>query len=141
MMIMYPRTGQGAVIVLNGNNNDELVGEVLQSIAREYQWPDYKAITQREVRKVAPDVLKSFEGRYGSGASEMTVRSEGNRLFLDGRGMGRLELLAEEGNAFVGSRLPLRFAFKNIVRGRPSVLEVASGSSRQEVPRVADLGE
>jgi hypothetical protein len=57
-MIMYTRTGQGAVIALNGNNNDVLVGEVLQSIAREYQWPDYKAITQsgssrQEVPRVA----------------------------------------------------------------------------------------
>jgi CubicO group peptidase (beta-lactamase class C family) len=142
LMVMYPGTGQGAVVMLNCNNNDGLAAEVVQSIAREYQWPDYKPTTQREVRAVDPELLKSYEGRYGSrGDSEITVRSEGRRLFLEGPGVGRLELFGEEGETFAASRLPLRVAFKKPVAGRPSVLEILSGSSRQEVPRAADRAE
>jgi CubicO group peptidase (beta-lactamase class C family) len=141
LMVMYPRAGQGAVIMINGNNNDGLVGEVLQSIAREYRWPDYKPATQREVRKVDPELLKTYEGHYGAEGSQITVRADGHRLFLEARGVGRLDLLPEADGSFIGSRLPLRVAFKKVVAGRPSVLEVVSGSSRQEALRVDEPGK
>jgi hypothetical protein len=83
-------------------------------------------------------VLKSYEGRYGREDSKITVRSEGRRLFIEGPGIGTLELFAEEADMFAGSRLPLRFAFRKPVAGRPSVLEIISGTSRQEAPRMDD---
>jgi hypothetical protein len=114
---------------------------VLQSIAREYQWPDYKPTKQREVRKLDPGLLKTYEGRYGDERSPMTVRAEGPRLFLEGPGVGRLELLAEANDSFVGSRLPLHVGFRKVVAGRPSVMEIESGPSRQEVLRITDRAQ
>lgn len=42
MMFAYNATGQGAVVMSNGDNGDPLAREVLQAIAREYGWSNYR---------------------------------------------------------------------------------------------------
>lgn len=39
MLIAFPETGQGAVVMTNGARGLELTFEILSSIAREYKWP------------------------------------------------------------------------------------------------------
>ncbi len=41
MMIAYTKTGQGAVVMTNSDNGDELAAEILGSVAREYGWLNY----------------------------------------------------------------------------------------------------
>lgn len=41
-MVMYPKTGDGAVVMTNGSGGDELMMEIAHSVARVYGWPDYK---------------------------------------------------------------------------------------------------
>ncbi|WP_158591581.1 serine hydrolase domain-containing protein [Deinococcus cavernae] len=38
--VMYPRTGQGAVVMTNGENGEALAQEILRSVAAAYHWPD-----------------------------------------------------------------------------------------------------
>lgn len=42
MLFAYRDTGQGAVIMTNGDNGRALVEELMRSIAREYEWPDFR---------------------------------------------------------------------------------------------------
>jgi hypothetical protein len=42
MMFAYVHTGQGAVIMTNGDQGGVLATEILRSISREYGWPDYR---------------------------------------------------------------------------------------------------
>jgi hypothetical protein len=39
LMIMF-ENGDGAVIMTNGDRGEELIGEIMRSIATEYDWPD-----------------------------------------------------------------------------------------------------
>lgn len=39
MLIAFPETGQGAVVMTNGARGLELTFEILSSVAREYKWP------------------------------------------------------------------------------------------------------
>ena len=41
MMFAYTSTGQGAIVMTNGDNGQELIEEVLRAIAREYGWTNY----------------------------------------------------------------------------------------------------
>ncbi|MBZ9751402.1 beta-lactamase family protein [Deinococcus sp. HMF7604] len=41
--VMYPQTGQGAVIMTNGENGVPLYNELLESIAAAYHWPGHQA--------------------------------------------------------------------------------------------------
>lgn len=41
MMFAYTSTGEGAVVMINSENGDELLGEILRAISREYGWTNY----------------------------------------------------------------------------------------------------
>jgi CubicO group peptidase (beta-lactamase class C family) len=41
VMMGYARTGQGAVVMINGNDDSGALARVLDAIAREYHWPDF----------------------------------------------------------------------------------------------------
>jgi CubicO group peptidase (beta-lactamase class C family) len=40
MLVAYAETGQGAVIMINANDDSLLVSRILQFIARQYRWPE-----------------------------------------------------------------------------------------------------
>lgn len=41
-LVGYRSTGQGAVVMTNGDGGGHLMTEILDAIAREYRWPDYR---------------------------------------------------------------------------------------------------
>lgn len=45
MMFAYNDTGQGAVVMINGDNGGPLLEEVLRAVSREYGWTNYLAST------------------------------------------------------------------------------------------------
>ena len=75
-------TGDGAVVMTNGSLSFGLIHEILDSIAREYDWPDYpiKGQTQSDFA--------------------VTVVSEDGRLFLQIPTQGRTELYASTPTSF-----------------------------------------
>lgn len=66
MMVGYVNIGKGAVLMSNSNNNQSLFTEVLDSIAREYKWPDYELLKQREKVSISPEDLKKYVAVYTS---------------------------------------------------------------------------
>ena len=45
MMFAYTSAGQGAIVMTNSDNGQELINEVLRAIAREYGWTNYLVTT------------------------------------------------------------------------------------------------
>jgi hypothetical protein len=41
VLMAYAKSGQGAVIQLNVNDDSGALGRVLEAIAHEYHWPDF----------------------------------------------------------------------------------------------------
>jgi CubicO group peptidase (beta-lactamase class C family) len=81
MMFAYAETGQGAVVMTNGDRGALLYNEILRSIAKEYGWPDYQA-QERELAKVDPKVYEPYAGQYAVGARVVTVTVEDGRLLI-----------------------------------------------------------
>ncbi|HEV8604636.1 MAG TPA: serine hydrolase [Tepidisphaeraceae bacterium] len=137
IMIMYPRAGKGAVIMINANNNAGFVSEVLQSIAKEYQWPDYRPTRQREVLKVDAALLRSYEGRYRlNGDTFLTIHIEDDRLFAKLPGMGTVELFAESKNTFFITIADIHYAFIQDAAGETTALTIRANRQEQTATRV-----
>src|SRR5262249_31087197 len=79
----YKNGRQGAVVMLNRNNNEGFITEVLESVAREYGWPDYvSAATQFEYEAVPSSIQSSYAGVYeAAGRPPLTVVFEDGKLF------------------------------------------------------------
>lgn len=81
MLFAYLDTGQGAVVMTNGDGGNGLFNEILRAIAHDYGWPDYR---QREKTVVAanPAVYASYVGEYEVGGMRVTVSTTAEQLFV-----------------------------------------------------------
>jgi CubicO group peptidase (beta-lactamase class C family) len=84
MMFAYTDTGQGAVVMTNGDRGDSLFNEVLRAIAREYRWPDYRPI-EKVTAAVDSGTYFSYVGDYDSGGALTTITSGEGQLYLTAR--------------------------------------------------------
>ena len=61
--VVYRGTGDGAVVMTNGDRGTALAQEVLRALADVYAWPDFQPAV-RAVRAVEPDALQDYAGAY-----------------------------------------------------------------------------
>lgn len=92
-MVMFPAVGKGAVIMANGDQADWVIGNLIRSIANEYDWPALKQ-TERDVVSLSTAQLDALVGVYSlpPGPSREPVTYEitrtGNTLFAELKGLG-----------------------------------------------------
>jgi len=81
MLFAYLDTGQGAVVMTNGDGGNALFNEILRAISHEYGWPDYQ---QREKTAVAgnPAAYPSYAGEYEVSGIRLTISQRGPDLFV-----------------------------------------------------------
>lgn len=80
-LLAYAETGQGAVVMTNSENGENLIDEILRSIAAEYNWTDYQPI-EKALANVNPKVYQSYVGQYEFGPNfPLTITVENNRLY------------------------------------------------------------
>ncbi len=63
LMVMFPETGQGAVVVTNSENGHFLAMEIMRGIAQVYNWPDFRA-QEKAVLALTPETLQKYVGNY-----------------------------------------------------------------------------
>jgi len=99
-LFAYRDSGDGAVVMTNGDRGGSLAGEILSSIAAEYGWADYKP-RERTVITVAAEALRSYAGKYQlPGGPLVTVTAGDGCLKVESSRGLRAELLPETENLF-----------------------------------------
>ncbi len=90
----------GAAIMTNADNGSYLTGEIFQSIARVYEWPEYgPAIRIRA--DIDPSTYSQYTGEYFfDDHDHLTVGMEGGRLTLIASGAPAFELVPESQDRF-----------------------------------------
>jgi CubicO group peptidase (beta-lactamase class C family) len=79
LLVSY-EDGEGAVVMTNGDGGGQLTEELMRTIARVYQWPDF-APPERAVAAVKPEMLDRLIGVYElDEKSVYVVRRNGPRL-------------------------------------------------------------
>jgi CubicO group peptidase (beta-lactamase class C family) len=101
ILIAYLDTGQGAVIMTNGDRGSGLFNEILRAIAREYGWPDYQP-TEKTVAQINPAMYRSYVGEYDANGIRTTISTEGEQLFALAAPLGpqRVRLYPSAGDRF-----------------------------------------
>lgn len=64
MLIAYPETCQGAILMANSDNAKPLMSEVVRAIADVYGWPDPMPSDQQTGTPLTPALIERFVGRY-----------------------------------------------------------------------------
>jgi hypothetical protein len=82
---LYPKTGDGAVVMTNGARGWSLILEVLRSMSSIYGWPDFKPDHRPRIA-LSPAALRSLAGTFrpagASGGDALIVSVEGDHLLM-----------------------------------------------------------
>ena len=108
--LMAYNSGDGVVIMTNGDNGGQLASEIERSVAREYGWPDFQP-KERTVTAVDPKVLDTYAGVYQSDAGAFTVTREGQQLFVQLAGQPKFPAFANGDGRFFLKVVDAQFTF------------------------------
>lgn len=82
-MLGYPNSGDGVVVLTNGDLGFALGEEIIRAVAAEYGWPDYRQI-EREVAPVDIAAQTRFAGTFVmKGLGDFTIRRGGDRMVAE----------------------------------------------------------
>ena len=105
-LIANVSTGDGAVVMTNGSLSFGLIHEILDSLAREYDWPHYPIKGQTDSVPIPESALVSIPGDYELEPDfPVTVIADGGRLFLQIPTQGRTELYASTPTSFFNTAI------------------------------------
>ncbi len=95
----YRDSGEGAMVMTNGDNGGALANEILRAIAAEYGWVDFRT-KERTVVTLDPAVLQAYVGDYQfPGGPTVNVRLKEGRL-IAGVGGDNVDLVADSADSF-----------------------------------------
>ena len=135
LLVAYKNGRQGAVVMINRNNNGGFIHEVLESVAREYKWPDYiPPAPQQEYEAVPVSVQAPYAGVYEApDRPGLTVVFEDNKLFARAGDDVWFRLYPTSVSEFFATENAMRWTFVRSRDGR--VREVVARSGNTEVRR------
>jgi CubicO group peptidase (beta-lactamase class C family) len=113
-MVAYKETGQGAVVMTNGDNGDSLIMEIIRGIAHTYGWADFHP-QEKTIVPVPPNTLTQLEGKYRLvdwPEFVIQVKVDNSRLLAENvLATLRFELYPEANNKYFAleTELPLEF--------------------------------
>jgi CubicO group peptidase (beta-lactamase class C family) len=130
MLFAYLESGQGAVVMTNGDRGSTLGSEILRAIAREYGWPDYQP-TEKTVAQINPEIYPSYIGNYEVSGASVTISTEAGRLYILAPPLGprRVQLYPSADDQFFTLEENLEFRFLKDAQGGVSELQVRSGGN------------
>ena len=82
-MIGYPASGDGLVVMANGDGGKELINEIVRSAAQVYGWPGFRPET-RPVADLPRSTLETYAGSYYVDEYDLTItiRADGDHLLI-----------------------------------------------------------
>jgi CubicO group peptidase (beta-lactamase class C family) len=137
-------TGQGAVIMINANDNSGFRSRIVDFIARKYRWPgaDSAAPMVRRDPAVTRADLQALAGRYEFRNNFlMTLVPADTSLFMLTDGLPDLELVPVGGDRYAGLGTRLQITVSRDSSGALAGLLWGTAESSRLIPRVGPLIE
>jgi len=87
LLVAYEHHGDGAVIMTNAAGGTGLASELMENIATEYGWPDFRPLVHTQI-KIDPALLARYVGSYEVWRfvhiAHIAVTLEGDQLMVEG---------------------------------------------------------
>jgi CubicO group peptidase (beta-lactamase class C family) len=135
-------TGQGAVIMINANDNSGMVRRIARAIAREYHWPEDKPVAPVKVEPVAVEAaaLARYAGRYEFSNNNMwTFMVHEGHLYTQSDGLPDEELVPVAPNRFAFDGGQAQVTFSTDAGGAVGGFTWAREGKTGEAPRIGPL--
>ena len=122
LFVAYEHHGDGAVVMTNAQGGLRLATEVMQSIATEYGWPDFRPIVHTQV-KVDQAILARYVGTYGFAPNfSIAFTLEGARLMTQATNQPKFPVFPESQTKFFLRVVDAQVEFFTDDRGQVSYM-------------------
>jgi hypothetical protein len=111
-------SGDGAVVMTNGDNGGAVADPLMRTIANEYRWADRPPV--RRVGRGDPRSFDAFVGTYQMPHGTLTFTREGERLLSQATGQGQVEIFPESERVYFAKSVDAVITFQVNAQGRPS---------------------
>jgi CubicO group peptidase (beta-lactamase class C family) len=139
----FAETGQGLVIMTNGDGGLRLIGEIQRAVAQEYDWPDGRP-QEHAVIKLDPTALRTLTGEYiFSGLFKFKVTEKSGKLYVQYSVFGDepIELLPESETRFFTTEAPFVIAFQKEADGSIKKAKAWNGPEALNGEKVEDTSK
>ncbi len=136
----HPASGQGVVIMTNGDNGLPLIGEIQRSVSQEYGWSDSRP-EDHTLAKIDPATLRVYTGVYlFGGLFKFTITQKNAALYAYYPPFGNepQELLPESDTRFFMTSHPVVLDFQKDSDGSIKRAQVRNGSEHFEGEKISD---
>jgi CubicO group peptidase (beta-lactamase class C family) len=137
-MVAFLETGQGAVVMTNGEGGEDLNNEVFRGIAHVCGWPGLRPI-EKTVVDVDPMILEQFAGDYVLADYPdfpISIGTEKNKLILNTAADGETrELHPESETHFFSTASTREYKFIRDNQGEVVALETSGGGGQTIIVR------
>jgi hypothetical protein len=139
-LMAYPVTGQGAVVMINANDDSRMVRRILRFIGRKYHWPGASSDVVTATATVSPERLAEFAGRYEIANNRMLtmVANDEGRLQSLADGFPDDEFVPIGDSQFSSTTGDIRVGFTSDTTGAPVLIWTEAGQERR-APRIGPL--
>jgi len=135
IFVAYEKSGEGAVVMTNGDAGGQLGDELIHSIAAEYEWPDYHPIV-RAVVHVDPKILAQYVGSFElQKGIDLVVTVENGQLMMQVTGQGKIPSHAESETKFFSTMLPVEIEFFKDDQGKVTHLVLSQGGHEMKAQK------
>ncbi len=113
MLVGFVHNGKGAVMMSNSNNDFLVFPDILQSIAREYKWPEFDYLKQQEIDPINHEDLEKFQGYFTSTDLPLNIEIKmiKEKLYGQATGQNRFPLIPMGQSKFISPLLNLTLYF------------------------------
>jgi CubicO group peptidase (beta-lactamase class C family) len=135
IFVAYEKTGEGAVVMTNGDNGGPLGDEILRSVATEYGWPDYKPVIRAAIA-VDPKILADYAGTYQLFPKfDLVVTIEDGKLMTQATGQEKFPIYAESDTKFFLTVVAAEIEFVRDAGGKVTHLILHQGGRDMNAPK------
>lgn len=111
-------SGDGAVVMTNGDNGGAVADPLMRTIANEYGWADRPPV--RRVGKVDPRSFDALVGTYQMPHGTFTFTREGERLLSQATRQGQVDIFPESERVYFAKSIDAVITFQVDAQGRSS---------------------
>jgi CubicO group peptidase (beta-lactamase class C family) len=113
----YPNIGKGVVVMINSNEGHPIIGEIMQAIAKEYEWPDAVPLEKTVMDIASIAGIDNYVGVYATkDAMQFHIRASdiGDNLMLQYGEQPALPIFASSEVEFFAKVINASIAFEKI---------------------------
>ncbi|MGH7662700.1 MAG: serine hydrolase [Gemmatimonadaceae bacterium] len=137
--VLYPATGDGVAVMANSDAGGGLMMEMVRSVARVYDWPDYHP-ESRSVVDVDTATLRAYVGEYRLTPDVLLrITRAGEELFVQAADQRRVVLQAQSETEFFPENDEFQLTFVRDAAGRATHLILHLNGRDMEAKRQEPL--